>query len=60
MPQYILNNIFIDFLNCEYKAYLKLDGKFGKKSEYEKLHGHLRKTLLLDLWLNLTNGILTT
>ena len=41
MPQHILNNIFIDFLNCEYNAYLKLEGKFRQKSEYEKLHGHL-------------------
>jgi len=33
----INNQIFTDFLNCKYKAYLKLQGKTGQRSEYEAL-----------------------
>ena len=33
----ISNELFRDFLNCKYKAYLKLSGKCGQKSDYESL-----------------------
>ncbi len=37
----INNQIFTDFLNCKYKAYLKLQGKTGQRSEYEALEASL-------------------
>ena len=33
----ISNDLFRDFLQCKYKAYLKISGKCGQKSDYEKL-----------------------
>ena len=33
----ICNELFCDFLHCKYKAYLKLTGNSGQKSDYEKL-----------------------
>ena len=41
MSQYVINKIFSDFLNCKYKAYLKLTGVVGQKSEYEQLQNRL-------------------
>ena len=37
----INNQIFTNFLNCKYKAYLKLQGKTGQRSEYESLEASL-------------------
>ncbi len=37
----INNQIFTDFLNCKYKAYLKLQGKTGQRSEYGSLEASL-------------------
>jgi predicted RecB family nuclease len=33
----ITNDLFRDFLNCKYKAFLKINGKCGQKSDYENL-----------------------
>ncbi len=33
----ITNGIYLDFLNCKYKANLKMNGLKGEKSEYEKI-----------------------
>jgi hypothetical protein len=37
----ISNDLFRDFLHCKYKAYLKIGGKCGQKSDYENLYNHL-------------------
>jgi len=37
----INNQIFTDFLDCKYKAYLKLQGEIGQRSEYEELEASL-------------------
>ena len=37
MKKYITNEIYLDYLNCKYKADLKVRGFKGKKSEYEKI-----------------------
>ena len=37
MPIPISNDLFRDFLYCKYKAHLKISGKCGQKSDYEKL-----------------------
>jgi hypothetical protein len=39
--QTVNNQIFTDFLNCKYKAYLKLQGETGQRSEYEILDSSL-------------------
>jgi predicted RecB family nuclease len=41
MMRTINNQIFTDFLNCKYKAYLKLQGEAGQRSEYEALEASL-------------------
>jgi hypothetical protein len=40
-PQPITDEVFTAFLKCKYKAYLKLTGAFGEKSDYEKLQRRL-------------------
>jgi len=37
----INNEIFADYLRCQYKAYLKLKGRTGQKTEYEELQNKL-------------------
>jgi predicted RecB family nuclease len=37
----ITNSLFADYLSCIYKAYLKVNGKSGKQSEYEILQKNL-------------------
>ena len=37
----ITNSLFADYLSCNYKAYLKVDGRSGKQCEYEKLQSNL-------------------
>ena len=37
----INNEIFADYLRCQYKAYLKLQGRTGQKTEYEELQNRL-------------------
>ena len=37
MPNSISDDLFRDFLNCKYKAFLKISGKCGQKSDYENL-----------------------
>jgi hypothetical protein len=37
MTPQISSEIFADYLKCEYKAYLKLTGRTGQTTEYEKL-----------------------
>lgn len=32
----ITNKLFLDFVECKYKAYIKLTGKCGQKSEFEE------------------------
>ena len=39
----ISTDLFIDYLICPHKAYLKTKGKSGRRSEYEKLQIHLAK-----------------
>ena len=41
MTLQISNEIFADYLRCEYKAYLKLTGRTGQKTEYQKLQDRL-------------------
>lgn len=38
MPNPISNRIFVDYLQCKHKAFLKLSGKSGVKSDFEKFH----------------------
>jgi len=37
----ISNDLFRNFLHCKYKAYLKISGKCGQKSDFEKLDTQL-------------------
>jgi hypothetical protein len=37
----ISNELFLDFLNCRYKVYLKLTGKFGNKTDFEKFQNKM-------------------
>ena len=37
----ISNDLYRDFLNCKYKAFLKISGKCGQKSDYESLQAAL-------------------
>jgi predicted RecB family nuclease len=41
MIKSITNSLFADYLSCNYKAYLKVNGRSGKQSEYEKLQINL-------------------
>jgi hypothetical protein len=41
MTPRINNEVFADYLKCQYKAYLKLKGRTGQKTEYEKLQNRL-------------------
>lgn len=41
MTLQISNEIFANYLRCEYKAYLKLTGRTGQKTEYQKLQDRL-------------------
>ncbi len=41
MPISISNDLFRDFLNCKYKAFLKISGRSGQKSDYENLQAAL-------------------
>jgi len=37
MDRHITTNLFSDYLNCDYKAYLKINGESATPSDYEKL-----------------------
>ncbi len=37
----ISNSVFIDYLNCNYKAYLKINGGVGEKTDYDMLQNSL-------------------
>ena len=37
----INNSMFIDYLKCKYKAYLKIIGETGEKTDYEILQNRL-------------------
>jgi hypothetical protein len=41
MIQRINNEVFADYLKCQYKAYLKLKGRTGQKTDYEELQNRL-------------------
>jgi len=45
----ITDDIFKSYLSCQYKAYLKLCGKTGNKTELEKLNDEFRKVLEIKL-----------
>ena len=40
-PIKINNSIFLDYLSCNYKAYLKINGLIGKKTDYEIIQNKL-------------------
>ena len=44
MPIPISNDLFRDFLQCKYKAFLKISGKCGQKSDYGSSKFNCRKT----------------
>ncbi|MDO9462728.1 MAG: TM0106 family RecB-like putative nuclease, partial [Deltaproteobacteria bacterium] len=63
----IPGELFTDFLNCKYKAYLKHSGKSGKKSDFEKfqctlLQGYQHRArvhLLTSYGITTTNEVVT-
>ena len=42
--------IFNDYLRCEYKAFLKLNNKSGKKSEYEEFENDLAESYITNAY----------
>ena len=45
----ITNEIFKSYLSCQYKAYLKVCGKTGNKTDFEKLDDEFRNALEVDV-----------
>ena len=45
----ITDEIFKSYLSCQYKAHLKLCGKTGNKTDFEKLSDEIRKALEIEV-----------
>jgi len=45
----ITNEIFKSYLSCQYKAYLKICGKTGNKTDFEKLNNEFLNVLKTDV-----------
>ena len=45
----ITNEIFKSYLSCQYKAYLKICGKKGNKTDFEKLNNEFLNDLEVDV-----------
>jgi len=59
MRRRITNAIHADYLNCPYKTYLKINGKKGRKTDFEVMQDELSKEykistsgFLQDRWKN--------
>jgi len=52
MAAKITTGVLEDYLNCEYKAHLRLGGKEGTKCDYESMRFEARREVRLDAILN--------